>query len=224
MHARSVPVILALAVAASVALAGCGSTAPATPTATSTATAPASSAPTASSPTASATPAPAPTATPGLDAEGCPLATEGSLALAVALDRRLAVNRGRMIRLTTATVAARNDTWAADDAIPQFVGLDLSARPLILGPAARLTVAGVGTMTMAGGEARAWPRDRVTGGEDGAEILVRGKPVGLATAVADGRLSIRLPGAGTWVVEILPRWQTDCLEGDGTAYNVVRVR
>jgi hypothetical protein len=189
-------------------LAGCGSAPSVAPSSSRT------------SLTAAAPASPAPTVAPGADASGCPLVDDGNLAVATALDRNLVLADGRTIELATAGMQARNGNWAADDAIPQFATLELKMDPVRLAPGKRLVIAGSPGMTFTGGTARAWRRSQLSG----AGVSVKGKPRGLASKVVNGKLRLALPGAGTWVVEIGPEWETPCLTGDGVAYAVVAVR
>ena len=181
----------------------------------------------ASGATVAPSPSPAPTPTPG-ELARCPNDLEGNYELAVAHPRRLLVDGAQEIGLSTALMKARNGSWWADDAIPQFVSLDLGLPPLVVDRGAPLTFSGPDGLALVGGHAmlypRAWFRERpgtlpeFLGGEPDPLRLEAG-------AGAAGTVLVWLPGAsGSWVVELIPEWQTRCQEGDGVAYAIVDTR
>jgi hypothetical protein len=142
------------------------------------------------------------------------------VALSTALNRTLRLPGGHSLPLTTASVAARNASWSADDAIPGFATLDLKMQPTTAKAGGTVAVSGSAGMTLTGGTAKAWRLSQVS---TSGGIKVTGSAKVISVTIANGKLVLHLPStADTWVVELLPKWQTTCLKGDGSAYPLVK--
>jgi hypothetical protein len=154
----------------------------------------------------------------------CPASDAGNLALSTALDRTIRLADGRSIELTTAGIQARNGSWGGDDAIPEFGALDLGMTPAKAAAGGSYEVSGSPGMALTGGTARAWRRDQFSG-RAGPNVTITGSPRGLKLTSDGERLLLVMPtAAATWVVELGPRWQTTCLQGDGVAYLLITTR
>lgn len=189
---------------------------------------PASTGPAASAepdPTPVATPAPTPTpeaaATPDLAA--CATRQKAIRRDLRRLDRTLVVGGRELAYDGTIVVMARNGKYDAADSIPNYAFLDLAMAPIEVEPGGRMPVEYRGaTLTGLGGVTRV-PFGRFTAGDppdyDGPD------PRPLQSGVEDSVGWIEAPDReGTWVVELEPEWLTDCYEGQGVNWVVVRTR
>ena len=129
---------------------------------------------------------------------------------------------GATVEFTTAWIQLRNETYVADDAIPGGIGLSPDEIAVRVDPGTHILLRGDG-LALTDVTVRAAPWTNVAFGAGLASLPEGGD--GLARrARADGSISVRAPTApGDYLVEFLPRWQSACLQGDGTAYSRIKV-
>jgi hypothetical protein len=129
---------------------------------------------------------------------------------------------GATLEFTTAGIRLRNGSYGADDAIPGGLGLDRDEIAVRVDPGTHIVLRGTG-LTL---------RDLTAGSHSWAAVdfsaglaAFPDDPVGLDWRLrADGSISVSAPLApGDYAVELFPRWQSACLEGDGTAYGRIKV-
>jgi hypothetical protein len=129
---------------------------------------------------------------------------------------------GATIEFTIALIGLRNGTYTADDAIPGAIGLSRTELAVRVDPGTRILLRGDGlTLTEVTARSASWAEVDFAGGlaslpEGGDELPWRTR--------GDGSISVSAPSApGDYVVEFLPRWHSECLHGDGTAYGRIKV-
>lgn len=130
---------------------------------------------------------------------------------------------GATIEFTPAATGMRDGSYDVGDAIPAGVGLTANEIGVVVGPGDRIILRATG-LTILDTQAAAVPWSMVT--FDGGLANVAGQRTPLAWRVRDdGSLSISAPDQiGDWAVEFIPRWQSVCVKGDGTAYGRIKVR
>lgn len=129
---------------------------------------------------------------------------------------------GATLEFTTAGIALRNLTYSADDAIPGGIGLEADEIAVRVDPGTHIILRGA-DLVIHDLTARAtpWADVRIADGlasfPDGATSLEWRRR-------ADGSISVSAPMTpGDYAVELLPGWQSACLQGDGTAYGRIKV-
>jgi hypothetical protein len=130
---------------------------------------------------------------------------------------------GATLEFTPAGTGMRDGSYDVDDAIPSGVGLTADEIAVAVGPSDHIILRGA-DVTILDTQAAAVPWSAVT--FDGGLADLAGPRIPLAwRARDDGSLSISAPDQiGDWAVEFVPRWQSDCVKGDGTAYGRIKVR
>jgi hypothetical protein len=222
-------IAIALAVAASIAVGGCIGTRIGGPGARAT-TAPvapsqvAEGSSAASSPAASAS-EPAPSAsddTTGTAGPGCGTGEKGFTAHTDEVQHTLTLD-GVPIELTTASIAMRDGSYDADDAIPAYVGLTSDEVPVEDMRAGKLVLAAKG-MTLTGITVTTRPWSSMDFSTDLPSTTA--KPRALTWRfVSNGRILIVAPSrAGDYMLDMTVLWQTECLHGDGTVYARINIR
>jgi hypothetical protein len=129
---------------------------------------------------------------------------------------------GATIEFATAGIAMRNGSYGADDVIPAGLGLTPNEIAVKVAPSTRILLRGDG-LTFVSSTVRVVPWSTVsfTGGmgaspQRGTELPTRVR--------SDGSISVSAPlAAGDYMVEFGPRWQSECLQGDGSAYSRIKV-
>ncbi len=156
-------------------------------------------------------------------ADRCPSDDASLGALLRGLDRRLRLN-GAETTFLTAAFSARYSTWGGDDQFPAFAGYDPAAAPAEGTAGGRGTIATWDGVTLTSGWAFAYRREDLDP-EWGPYPNTRGERIGLELTTIDAGLVVGYPAdPGSYVLELFPRWQTDCLKGDGVAYLNLVVR
>ena len=215
--------VVALAVAASIAVGGCIGTRiggpgsrTASPTSTPSPIAVASSP--SSSPAASAV-EPKPSASDemtGTAGPGCGTGQKGFFAHRDQIQAVLTID-GTPIELTTAAVGLRNGTYDADDAIPGYLGLSSDETAVKEVPAGKLVLAAKG-MTLIQLTVGTVPWSTVDFSAELPSTSAKPKPA-MWHLATKGRIVIVAPSsAGEYMLDMAVDWQTECLQGDGTAY------
>jgi hypothetical protein len=127
------------------------------------------------------------------------------------------------IEFTTATVAMRDGSVVTDDAIPGGIGLSPNEIAVVVAPGDHIVLRGQALVFV---ETSVSAADWVDVEFSKGLAELGGSRIGLDWRVrGDGSLSISAPDHdGDWAVEFVPRWQTQCLAGDGTAYARIKVR
>jgi hypothetical protein len=129
---------------------------------------------------------------------------------------------GATIEFTTAHLALRNGTYGADDAIPAGIGLTPDEIGVKVAPGTHVLLRG-DRLVLTKSVARVVPWSTVTFQAGlGASAAT---PVDLPTRVrTDGSISVSAPlEAGDYMVEFMPQFHSDCLEGDGSAYGRIKI-
>jgi hypothetical protein len=129
---------------------------------------------------------------------------------------------GATIEFTTAEIALRNGTYGADDVIPAGVGLTPTEIAVKVAPGTHILLRGDG-LVLTESLVRVVPWSTVT--FDGGLGFSPAKPVDLPGRLrSDGSISVSAPlDPGDYMVEFGPRWLSDCLKGDGSAYSRIKV-
>ncbi len=123
----------------------------------------------------------------------------------------------------TTTVQTLDGDWLGSDGIPGFAFLDLDMDPIVEGAGGRLVLRERGARLTA--VTRANSRPFANFRDEGLPEYDGPKPQPLAAGANEGRGWIELPDrAGTWVIEFLPEWQTECYQGNGINWVVVETR
>jgi hypothetical protein len=129
---------------------------------------------------------------------------------------------GATIEFNTALIGLRNGTYTADDVIPAGLGLSPEEIAVRVTAGTHIILRGAG-LTITRTEVRVVPWatvDFVDGlGSSSAA------PTELDWRLrADGSISVSAPSTiGDYMVEFGPRWHTECLVGDGSAYSRIKV-
>jgi hypothetical protein len=124
---------------------------------------------------------------------------------------------------TTASLSLRNGTIDTGDSIPGGIGLTANEMAVVVSPGAHIILRGTGLrLTEATIGVVPWSMVSFEGGLPSFQ----GPRTGLAMRLrADGSISVSAPAEpGDYAVEFVPRWTSECLEGDGTAYGRIKVR
>lgn len=130
---------------------------------------------------------------------------------------------GAPIELTTASVGLRNGTYAADDAIPGYLGLSADETAVKVAPRGKVVLAGKG-MTLTGLTVGTVPWATVDFATDLPFTTATAKAAAWRLR-ADGSIAITAPAApGDYMLDMTVLWQTECLKGDGTVYGRIVVR
>ena len=127
------------------------------------------------------------------------------------------------IEYTSAGIEMRDGSIVTGDSIPGGIGLTANEIGVVVAPGDHIILrASNAALLETSATAVEWSTVRF---ENGLADL-SGERTTLAWRVrADGSLSISAPvRVGDWAVEFLPRWQSECLKGDGTAYARIKVR
>lgn len=219
---------IALVLAASIAVGGCigerrGGPGAATPTASTAPSRAARSPSPSGSPTASAA-APKPSASDemtGTAGPGCGTGQKGFFAHRDEIQEVLTLD-GAPIELATAAVGLRNGTYDADDAIPGYLGLTKDEAAVSKERGGKLVLAGKG-MTLTKLTVGTVPWSSVDFSQDLPSTTV--EPTALTwRLVSKGRIVIIAPTRrGDYLLDMTVRWQTGCLQGDGTVYGRIVV-
>jgi hypothetical protein len=129
---------------------------------------------------------------------------------------------GATIEFATALIGLRNGTYTGDDAIPAGLGLTPDEIAVKVTPGTHIILRGDG-MTITKPDVRVvpWATVEFSGGLGSSAAA----PTELAWRLrADGSISVSAPsGTGDYLVEFGPRWHTECLVGDGSAYSRIKV-
>ncbi len=129
---------------------------------------------------------------------------------------------GASIEFRTAMLALRNGTYGADDAIPAGVGLAPNEIAVKVTPGTHILLRGDGVvLTKATVRVVPWGTVSFAGGLGASPAT----PVDLSIRVrSDGSISVSAPlEVGDYMVEFLPRFHGECLEGDGSAYSRIKI-
>jgi hypothetical protein len=129
---------------------------------------------------------------------------------------------GATIEFTTAFLALRNGTYGADDAIPAGVGLTASEIAVKVAPGTHILLRGDGlVLTKSVVRVVPWSTVSFDGGLGASPATPVDLPARLRT---DGSISVSAPlEVGDYMVEFFPRFHSECLEGDGSAYSRIRI-
>ena len=129
---------------------------------------------------------------------------------------------GATIEFTTAYLALRNGTYGADDSIPAGVGLTPNEIAVKVVPGTHILLRGAGlVLTQSLVRVVAWSTVSFDGGLGASEAT----PVDLPTRLrSDGSISVSAPlEVGDYMVQFGPRFHSECLEGDGSAYSRIKI-
>jgi hypothetical protein len=129
---------------------------------------------------------------------------------------------GATIEFTTAYLALRNGTYGADDLIPAGIGLTPNEIAVKVASGTRIVLRGEGlVLTLSLVRVVAWSTVSFDHGLGASTV----RPVGLPTRLrSDGSISVSAPPeVGDYMVEFGPRFHSECLEGDGSAYSRIKV-
>jgi hypothetical protein len=129
---------------------------------------------------------------------------------------------GATIEFTTAFLALRNGTYGADDSIPAGVGLTASEIAVKVAPGTHILLRGDGlVLTKSVVRVVPWSTVSFDGGLGASPATPVDLPARLRT---DGSISVSAPlEVGDYMVEFFPRFHSECLEGDGSAYSRIRI-
>jgi hypothetical protein len=129
---------------------------------------------------------------------------------------------GATIEFTTALLALRNGTYRADDSIPAGVGLTPDEIAVKVAPGTHILLRGDG-LVLTQSLVRVVPWSTVS--FDGGLGASPATPVDLPTRLrADGSISVPAPHeVGDYMVQFGPRFKSECLEGDGSAYSRIKI-
>jgi len=156
----------------------------------------------------------------GTEGPGCGTGQKGFFAHRDQIQATLTLD-GTPIELTPAHVAMRDGSYDADDAIPEFVGLTEDEAAVDEVREGKLVLVGKG-MTLS---------DLTVGTVPWSTVDFSQEPSTSATpktaswhVASNGRIVIIAPSrAGEYLLLMKVTWQTECLEGDGTAYGRIVV-
>jgi hypothetical protein len=126
------------------------------------------------------------------------------------------------IEFTTAFLALRNGTYAADDSIPAGVGLTPDEIAVKVAPGTHILLRGDGlVLTQSLVRVVPWSTVSFNGGLGASPAM----PVDLPTRLrTDGSISVSAPlEVGDYMVQFGPRFHSECLEGDGSAYSRIKI-
>lgn len=130
---------------------------------------------------------------------------------------------GATLEFTPAATGMRDGSYDVGDSIPGGVGLTADEIAVVVGPGDRIILRAIDLAILAT-EAGAVPWSNVTFSGGLADLAGPRTPLDWRVR-EDGSLSIASPDRiGDWAVEFIPRWQSDCVTGDGTAYGRIKVR
>jgi hypothetical protein len=129
---------------------------------------------------------------------------------------------GATIEFTTAFLALRNGTYGADDSIPAGVGLTASEIAVKVAPGTHILLRGDGlVLTKSVVRVVPWSTVSFDGGLGASPATPVDLPARLRT---DGSISVSAPlEVGDYMVEFFPRFHSECLEGDGSAYSRIKI-
>lgn len=170
-------------------------------------------------PTAVASEAPA--TSDGTAGPGCGTGQAGLLAHRDEVPAELLFG-GATIAFTTASLAMRNGTYGADDSIPAGVGLTPNEIAVKVAPGTHILLRGDG-LVLTQSLVRVVPWSTVS--FDGGLGASPATPADLPTRVrSDGSISVSAPlEVGDYMVQFGPRFHSECLEGDGSAYSRIKI-
>src|SRR3954470_18060199 len=158
-------------------------------------------------------PSVAPTATPDLAFAGCPASDPAIHRALGAMDRSLVVGGHALGYDGTVHVWTRAGSDLGSDEIPGYAFLDLHMDPVVVDAGGRIDVRERGAVLTELRGANAVPYAGFA--FDGLPEYRGPEPRYLVSGVAGGAGWIRAPARrGTWVVELLPTWQSTCFGGD----------
>ena len=166
-------------------------------------------------------PMPEPTDDPGTAGPGCGTGPAGLFAHRDEIPDTLHFG-GATPQFTTAVIAMRNGTYVAEDAIPAGIGLAPDELAVRVDPGTHIILRGDGmTIRSVSASSVPWSTVIFVGGLGSSAAT----PEGLVWRLrSDGSISVRAPTKpGDYMVELIPRWQTACLQGDGAAYGRIKV-
>lgn len=129
---------------------------------------------------------------------------------------------GATIEFTTALIGLRNGTYMADDAIPAGLGLSPREIAVKVEPGTHILLRGDG-LVLTSSEVRVVDWSTVVF-RDGLGSSAA-TPVELPARLrSDGSISVSAPvEIGDYMVEFGPRWHSECIQGDGSAYSRIKV-
>ena len=129
---------------------------------------------------------------------------------------------GKPLEFTTATVAMRNGSYDTDDAIPGYVGLSKDEVVVNEDRGGKLVLAAKG-MTLTGLTVGTVPWSSVDFSQELPTTTATPKAL-TWRLVSLGRIVIMAPTRrGEYMLDMKVKWETECLQGDGTLYGRILV-